>query len=119
MRANVERGTGFMGRYEAGVESDSCAAGLEEELDGDLGHGSYIGRVLETGGIAVRSEDGDAGIVGSAEGLESLVGLLAVVESWGHAVDAHEGVGDEAEGRPLSGCFGVCSFDVAVDWGRR
>lgn len=56
------------------------------------------------------------GVVGGAEGFEALIGLLAVVEAWCHAVDAEEGVGDEGRGGPFSGCLGVVAFDVAVDF---
>ena len=54
------------------------------------------------------------GVVGGAESFEALIGLLAVVEAGGHAMDAEEGVGDEFWGGPLSGLLGVVAFDVAV-----
>lgn len=104
-----------MGRHEAGVEGDGGANRLQEDVDGDLGHGRYFSGVLEARGVSVWAEDGDDLVAGRAEGLEALVGLLAVVEGRRHAVDAHEGVGHEAERRPFARRFGVRGFDVAID----
>lgn len=72
--------------------------------------------MLHTTGVHVRAEDGNGGVVGGAEGFEALVALLAVVEAWGHAVDAEVRGGDEGGGGPFAGLFGVGGFDVAVDW---
>lgn len=115
--ADVHGGARLVGRDVAGVEGDGGLDGLEEEGLGDAGHGDDVGRVLEADGVLVRAEDVDGVVAGGAEGLEALVGLLAVVEGRGHAVDAHEGVRDELEGRPLAGRDGVGGLDVAVDCG--
>lgn len=73
--------------------------------------------MLETEGILLGTEDGYF-VIWCAEGFEAFVGLLTVVETWGHAVDFEEGVGDEFWGGPYS-CFdAVMGFDVAVYWGR-
>jgi hypothetical protein len=85
-------------------------------FDGDFGHADKGGRVLHTASIHIRTENGDGRVVGSAEGFETFVALLAVVEAWGHAVDAEVWGGDEGGGGPFSGLFGVGGFDVAVDW---
>jgi hypothetical protein len=69
--------------------------------------------VLHAAGILGRAKDLDC-VAWGAEGLEALVGLLAVVEGGSHAVDAQEGVGDEGWGAPLTGFLGVVGFDVAV-----
>lgn len=114
--ADVHGGAGLVGRDEAGVEGDGGLDGVEEEGLGDARHGDDVGGVLEAQGVLVRAEDVDCGVTGRAEGLEALVGLLAVVEGRGHAVDAHEGVRDELEGGPLAGRDGVGGLDVAVDW---
>ena len=66
--------------------------------------------------ILTRPEDVDALVVRGAEGLETLVALLAVVETGSHAVKAEEGVLDEFGGGPLAGWFGVGGLDVAVDF---
>lgn len=113
--ADVQRGPRLVGRHEAGVEGNGGANRLQEDVDGDLGHGRYFSRVLEARGVSVRAEDGDGLVAGRAEGLEALIGLLAVVEGRRHAVDAHEGVGHEAERRPFARRFGVRGFDVAID----
>jgi hypothetical protein len=74
--------------------------------------------VLHTTGVHVRTEDRNGRVVGSAEGFEAFVALLAVVEAWGHAVDAEVWGGDEGGGGPFAGLFGVGGLDVAVDWYR-
>jgi hypothetical protein len=71
--------------------------------------------VLQTLCVAVGAEDGDAFVVGRAEGFEALVSLLAVVKSGSHAVDTHEGIGDEAKRSPFSCAFTVGRFNMAID----
>lgn len=68
-------------------------------------------------GILLRTEDSNGLVVGSARGFEAFVALHAVVQTWGHAVDAKEGVLDEFGRSPFAACEGVGGFDVAVDWG--
>lgn len=55
-------------------------------------------------------------VVGVTECLQSLVTLLAVVETWCHRVDAKEGVGHEFGLGPLAGGKSVGAGDMAVDW---
>lgn len=102
LRANVHGGAGVVGRDPLGVQGDGGAAGVDEQLDGHGRHGDGVGAVLHASGIAVGTEDLNGGIAGRAEGLEALIGLLAVVEGGGHAMDADVRVGDELEGRPLA-----------------
>jgi len=71
--------------------------------------------VLETGCVAVGTEYGNF-VGGGSECFHAFVGLLAVVEGGGHAVEAEVGVGDEFGGRPLSSFGAVVGFYVAVDW---
>lgn len=71
--------------------------------------------MLHAFGIHVWTEDGDGRVVGGAEGLETFVALLAVVETRSHAVDAEVGRGDELGGGPFACLLGVGGFDVAVD----
>lgn len=59
------------------------------------------------------AEDGDA-VIGSAERFDTLVGLLAVVEGRGHAMEAEVGICDKFWRRPLAGVDRVVGFDVAV-----
>ena len=72
--------------------------------------------MLHAACIHAGAEDGDGRVVRGAEGFEAFVALLAVVEAWGHAVDAEVGRGDELGGGPLACLFRVGGFDVAVDW---
>lgn len=116
LRAHVHGGTGVVRREPLGVEGDGGAAGVDEQL---LGHGrnrDELGAVLHADGVAVGAEDLDGGVTRGAEGLEPLVGLLAVVEGRGHAVYADVRVGDELERGPLAGLVRVVGLDVAVDW---
>lgn len=117
LRAHVHGRARLVRRHELGVEPHGGAARGDEHVLGDGGHGGDGGGVLHAGGVAVRAEDLEAGVAGGAEGLEPLVGLLAVVEGRGHAVDADVGVGDELEGGPLACLLGPVGLDVAVDWG--
>jgi len=72
--------------------------------------------VLKAHGITVGAEEGDATrFARHAEGLEAFQGLLAVVEGWRHAVNAHVRVGDELKGRPFASGLGVYGFDMAVN----
>lgn len=87
--------------------------GFNEDVLRDLGNGDEVCGVLHAESVFGGAEDLD-GVVGGTEGLQALIGLLAVVEAGGHAVDAKEGVGDEFWGGPLSGLLGVVAFDVAV-----
>lgn len=114
--ANIQRSTRLVRRDKAAVESDGGAASLDKHVDGDMGHGGNVGRVLQAHGVLVGAENGEAAVLaGHAEGLEALVGLLAVVEGGRHAMEAHIGVGDELERRPLASGLGVGRFDVSVD----
>lgn len=72
--------------------------------------------MLHAFGIHVWTEDGDGGVVGSTEGLETFIALLAVVETGSHAVDAEVGRGDELGSGPFASLLGVGGFDVAVYW---
>lgn len=112
-RANVHCGAGLEGGHESGVEGYCGVDGFDEDVLRYLGDGDEVCGVLHAEGVFGRAEDLD-GVVGGAEGLQALIGLLAVVEPGGHAVDAEEGVGDEIRGGPLSGLLGVVAFDVAV-----
>ncbi len=46
---------------------------------------------------------------------ETLVGLLTIVQSWGQAVNAEIGVGNEDWFAPFSSLDGVAGFDMTVD----
>ena len=114
-RANVHSGSCSSRRHKLCIQCHgSFYAGLEV-LDGDFGHADKGGRVLHAACIHARTEDGDGRVVGGTEGFETLVALLAVVETGGHAVDAQVGRGDEFGGGPLACLFRVGGFDVAVD----
>jgi len=89
--------------------------GFREYLLGDRRDGYERCRVLQTGGVAVRPEDGDF-VIGGSEGFEAFVGLLTVVEGRGHAVETEVGVCDEFWRGPLFSFDAVVGFDVAVDW---
>ena len=71
--------------------------------------------MLHALGVHNGTEDVDGGIVRRSERLETLVTLLAVVETRRHAMDAQVGVLDELWRCPLAGLDGIVGFDVAVD----
>ena len=72
--------------------------------------------MLKADGVAVWPEEDDtSGIARHAEGLEAFQGLLAVVEGWCHAMNAHVRIRDELEWRPLASGLLVGGFDMAVD----
>lgn len=111
--ADVHGGTGLVRRDELGVEGDGGLNGVNEQV---LGHGrtrDELGGALHAGGIAVGTKDGDL-VIGSAEGLQPLVGLLTVIQSRGHAVDADVGVRNKLEGRPFARLDRVVRLDVTV-----
>lgn len=115
LRAHVHGGPRVVGRDPFGIESDRGAAGVYEHVDGDRRHRHELGAVLHADGIPVGAEDLDRLVTGGAEGLEPLVGLLAVVEGGGHAMDADKRVGDEFERGPFARLVGIVRLDVAID----
>lgn len=117
LRTHVHGRARLVGRDELGVERDGGLDGGQEQVDGHGRDRDEGRRVLEARGVAVGAEDGDAVVARQAEGFEAFVGLLAVVEGGGHAVQADVGVGDEGRGGPDAGVDGVVRFDVAVYWG--
>ena len=99
---------------------------FEEEGFGDRRDGDEGGGVCEAFGVVGGAEDGYA-VVWAAEGLHALVGLLAVVERWSHAMETEVRVGYESRCGPDAGLDGVVALNVAVDcqdvsegqlWGR-
>lgn len=64
--------------------------------------------------IAIRAEDSDF-VVGGAECLHSLIGLLAIVERRCHAMETQEGVCYVFGLRPDAGLDTVMRFDMAID----
>lgn len=112
--ADVHRGAGFMGRDELGVGGDGELDALQEEILRDGGHGDELCGAAEARGVAVGAEDGDLARW-VAEGFEAFVGLLAVVEAGGHAVEGEEGGGDKFGGRPCGPrAVGEVAFHMAV-----
>jgi hypothetical protein len=101
-----------MGRYIRGVHAHSKLAALEEMIGRNIRDGDVRRGVLHALGILLGPEDVDL-TVWCAESLETFVALLAVVQSWGHAVDAEKRVLDEDGGRPFACLDGVVRFDVA------
>lgn len=114
--ADVHGGAGLVGWDELGVERDGGAAGGDKHVLGDGRHGRHGGRVLHAHRVLVGAEDLDGGVGRGAEGLEALVGLLAVVEGGRHAVDPDKGVAHKLEGRPLARLLGPVRLDMAVDY---
>lgn len=114
LRADVHGGAGLVRRHVLGIQGDGGLDGLEEQLGRHGGHADVPGRVLHAGSIAVGAEDLD--FVGRrAEGLEALIGLLAVVQGRRHAVDPEERIGHELWRGPFSRLVGEVRLDVAVD----
>ena len=72
--------------------------------------------MCHSGCVILGSEYRDGVVGGRAEGFHSFVGLLAVVEAGGHAVDGEVGGGYEGWFGPLAGFDAVVGFDVAVYW---
>lgn len=113
--ADVHGGARLVGRDVLGIEGDGSLYGVEEQVSRDGRAADEGGRVLHADGVAVGAEDLNvAG--GGAECLETLIGLLAVVQGRGHAVDADEGVRDELGSSPFPRLDRVVALDVAIDW---
>lgn len=111
---DVHGGARLVGRDVLGIEGDGGLDGVEEQVSRHGRAADERGRVLHAHGVAVGAEDLDVAR-GGAEGLEALVGLLAVVEGGGHAMDADEGVRHELGSSPLARLYRVVALDVAVD----
>lgn len=99
---DVHGGARLVRGHVLSIEGDGGLDSIDEEVVGDGRAGDELSRVLHAGGVAVRTEDLDVAR-GGAEGLEALIGCLAVVEGRGHSVDPDEGVRHELEGRPFPG----------------
>ena len=97
----------------SGIKSDGEVHTAQEmrfryRRDGDEGGGvGHTGRVLRG------AEYGDA-VGRGAEGFDAFIGLLAVVEAGGHAMEAEVWVGHEDWRGPLGGGDRVVGFNVAV-----
>lgn len=114
LRAHVHGGARLVRGHELGVERHGGPHGAEEELVGHARHRDALGAVAHARRVAVGAEQRD-GAAGRAERLEALVGLLAVVERWGHAVDADVWVCHEDWVGPFAGLLGEVRLDVAID----
>ena len=66
--------------------------------------------------VLLGSEDVDGLVIGTSEGFQSFVALLAIVEAGCHAMNAQERVFDESGRSPLAGLDGIVGLDVAVDY---
>lgn len=115
-RPDVHGRTSLMRWHVCRVHPHGKLTACEEMVCGDFGDGNESGRMLHSLTILVGSEDVDV-TVGRAECFQAFVTLLAVVEAWGHAVDAEVRVFDELRGRPFSRLDGVVGFDVASNCG--
>ena len=105
-----------MRRDVACIERDGSAARPQEHVHRDGWHREHFDRVLKAHGVPVGAKKGDiTGIARHPKSLEAFQGLLAVVEAWRHAVDAHVRTGDELQGCPRISCLGVGGFNMAVD----
>lgn len=119
LRAHVHGRTSVVRRYPFCIKRHSSAAGVYEHVDRHRRDRYELGAVLHTNCISVGAKDLDRLIAGGAECFEPLIGLLAVVEGGGHAMDADERVGNEFERRPLASLVRIMGLDVAIDCGRK
>lgn len=71
--------------------------------------------MLHALGVHGGAEEGDAVIFRRTERLETLVALLAVIQTGCHTMYPEEGVLDKLGGGPFAGGDGVGRRDVAVD----
>ena len=113
-RADIEQGFGGVRGNECRVASYGQLDGFHEMGFGDGGDGDVGRGVREAGGVHGGPEDVDL-FVWSAKSFQAFVGLLAVVQGWGEAVDAQIWICDEGRLAPLSGLDMIVGFDVAVD----
>lgn len=90
-RTNVHGRACAVRRHVLGVQADGQLHAMLEVVDGDVGNGDGGRGVLHALSVLLGTEDVDGLVVRGAVGLQSLVALLAVVETRCHAVDAHEG----------------------------
>lgn len=103
-----------MGRDVSCVETHGQLDAFVEEVYGNGGHADKGRAVLHALGVLLRPEDGDARVIGRAEGFQAFVALHSVVEAGRHPVEAQEGVAHEFGRCPLPGGDGVVRFDVPV-----
>ena len=114
-RSDVHGGTSAVRRDKLGIEADGELDAVPEVVGRDVRDGDGGGGVLHALGVLLGTEDVDRLVVGCAVGLQALVALLAIVETWGHAMDAHEGRLDELRSGPFAGLDGIGGFDMAID----
>lgn len=80
--------------YIGSVHSHCELAAFQEVLGGDRGNGNVRGRVLHAFCVLVWSEDVDVASWVS-ESFQSFVALLAVVQTWSHAMYPEIGIFNE------------------------
>lgn len=67
------------------------------------------------GGIQGRAEDVDL-ILRGAECFDAFICLLAIIESWGKAMNAKERILDELRFAPLAGLDAVVGLNMSIDF---
>ena len=85
-------------------------------LFGDRGNGDVGCGMGHAAGVLIRAEYDNFLVARQAEAFYAFVGLLAVIEGGGHAVDSKEGIGVEDGGAPLFGFEGVVRFDMTSNY---
>ena len=99
------------------IPGDGEFYAFQEVLLGDGRDGDVAGGDGEAVGVVFWTEEQDIAVWVTV-GFQAFVGLLAVVESRGEAVDLEVGVFDEGGLAPFSSGDGVGGLDVAVNLGR-
>ena len=95
------------------IKSDSEMYTAQKMRFGYWRYGNEGGGVGHTGRISRGAEDGNA-IGRGAEGFNTLIGLLTVIEGRSHTVEAKVWIGDKLWRAPLGSGYRVVGFDVAI-----
>ena len=96
-----------------GVEGNSGFYSGDEQVGRYRRDRDNICRMLHPYSIAIRSED--LNIAGRiTECLKAFVGLLTIVQSRGHAMDADIGISHELKRRPLASLYRVVRLNMPI-----
>jgi hypothetical protein len=87
---------------------------LHEVVFWDLRYGYIRSGVVHAGRMCIKTEEVDVACWPTVC-LQTLVGLLTIVERWAEAVNLHERRGDKGWLAPCACCNGVFGLDMAID----
>lgn len=104
-----------MGWHISGIKCNGQMAALDEVRIRNRWYRDKPSGMSHSFCVLGRAEDRNA-VVWRSESFDTLISLLAVIQTRCHAVYSEVGILDELGFGPLPGLNAVVGFDVAIDW---